>query len=262
MPFENRAGIVTRMAKRFYVNCPLAPGRLTMAGPDAHHLAVVSRLRPGDPVCLFNGDGHEYPARVVSGARRSVDLDVLSVQSPQRELPFRLEIAAPLPKGDRGQFLIEKLTELGVLTYVPLRTEHSIVHPGETKVEKLRRFVIEASKQCGRNVLMQVSHLTDWTEYCCKEGLPRARYLAHPGTSDNAKLPRFELDQDVAWAVGPEGGFTDQEVKISQDRDWKTIDLGARLLRVETAAIALAAWAALKSVERRFEESPGSSSRH
>jgi 16S rRNA (uracil1498-N3)-methyltransferase len=156
-----------------------------------------------------------------------------------------LEIAAPFPKGDRGQFLIEKLTELGVLTYVPLRTERSVVHPGETKVEKLRRFVIEASKQCGRNVLMQVSPLTDWTEYCCKEGLPRARYLAHPGTSNDPKLPRIELDQEVALAVGPEGGFTDQEVKISQDRDWKTIDLGARMLRVETAAIALAAWASL-----------------
>ena len=72
------------------------------------------------------------------------------------------EVAAPLPKADRADFLIEKLTELGVTRFVPLRTERSVVHPKATKLDRLERAVIEASKQCGRNVLMQIGPLTDW----------------------------------------------------------------------------------------------------
>ena len=225
----------------------MGPGCLTVEDPEAHHLVAVSRLRPGDLVCLFNGDGHEYPARVVSCGRKSVDLDVLGIESPQRELPFRLEIAAPLPKGDRGQFLIEKLTELGAAFYVPLRTERSVVHPGETRLEKLQRFVIEASKQCGRNVLMQVTPVTSWTDYCAKDDLSPTRYVAHPGRSSHTKLHEIKLDQDMSLAVGPEGGFTDEEIRMALEHDWKTIDLGARTLRIETAVIALAASLALGS---------------
>src|SRR5947208_3239323 len=112
------------MSERFYINCPLQIGSVTLEGAEAHHLAAVCRLRAGDAVCLFNGDGHEYPARVESIQRRAlVEIEVLDRATPDRELPFHLEVAAPLPKGDRAQFLVEKLTELGVKTFVPLITE-------------------------------------------------------------------------------------------------------------------------------------------
>src|SRR5262249_5101448 len=137
------AGILPGMSERFYINCPLSPGPVTLVDAEAHHLAVVCRLRPGSQVILFNGDGHEYSARLVDVARRRVELDVLECTSPDRELHLTLEVAAPLPRGDRGQFLLEKLTELGVTTFVPLTCQHSVVHPGEGKVEKLRRYVIE-----------------------------------------------------------------------------------------------------------------------
>src|SRR5262249_19912616 len=169
------------MADRFYVNCPLGAGVVVLEGAEAHHLATVCRVRPGDTVLVFNGDGRQYPARVTAAGKRSVTLEVLAAEQPQRELPFRLEVAAPLPKGDRGQFLIEKLTELGVKAFVPLRTRRSVVHPGEGKQEKLERYVIEASKQCGRNVLMQIEDVADWESYCRRDGLPALRILAHPG---------------------------------------------------------------------------------
>src|SRR5262245_42151837 len=102
------------MSERFYINCPLQPGPVLLEGAEAHHLSAVCRLRPGDAVCLFNGDGREYPAHVVAVGKRQVSLQIDACQSPERELGFPLEVAAPLPKGDRGQFLVEKLTELGV----------------------------------------------------------------------------------------------------------------------------------------------------
>jgi 16S rRNA (uracil1498-N3)-methyltransferase len=242
------------MFHRFYVNCELAPGGVTLEGPEAHHLAGVSRLRPGDSVCLFNGDGKEYPAVVVACARNRAELNVVGVESPARELPQRLEVAAPLPKGDRAQFLIEKLTELGVAAFIPLRTVRSVVHPGETRLEKLERYVIEASKQCGRNVLMQVSSVTKWQDYCGRSDLPGMRLLAHPGLHSRVGevFGTHHVDgpqsSGLALAVGPEGGFTDDELSMAHQHGWRTVSLGPRILRIETAAIALAAWASLQRV--------------
>ncbi len=224
------------MADRFHVNCELRPGPVLVAGPEAHHLRTVCRLRPGDAVCLFNGDGHEYPARVVSLDRRGVTLEVQGIESPRRERGFRLEVAAPLPKGDRAQFLLEKLTEIGVTDFVPLRTARSVVHPGESKQQKLERYVIEASKQCGRNVLLRVGELTPWSDYCRRADLPARKLLGDPGGS----AVQSASATDTAVAVGPEGGFTQEEVGQARAAGWTLVSLGPRILRVETAALVLA----------------------
>jgi 16S rRNA (uracil1498-N3)-methyltransferase len=225
------------MADRFYVNCELRPGPVVLQGPEAHHLATVCRLRPGDVVCLFNGDGRQYPAEVAEVGKWAVTLQVQGVEEPRREHGFRLEVAAPLPKGDRAQFLLEKLTELGATAFIPLQTARSVVQPRESKREKLQRYVIEASKQCGRNVLLQVHPLTAWADYCRRDDLPARRLLAHPGGEHRL---RVGPPADVVLAVGPEGGFTEEEVEQGRAVGWQVIDLGPRTLRVETAALALA----------------------
>ncbi len=226
------------MAERFYVNWFLEPGPVYLEGPEAHHLANVRRLRRGDRVVLFNGDGREYPAEIQDVSKKQVSLEILESQQPPRELEFRLEVAASLPKGDRADFLIEKLTELGVTSFTPLQTRRSVVHPRETKLDRLQRQVIEASKQCGRNVLMEINPLIQWHEYIGLPTLPRRRLLAHVGES---KQVTNEKLGDVGLAIGPEGGFTDEEVEQGRDAGWDLIGLGPRILRVETAALVLAA---------------------
>lgn len=235
------------MSERFYVNWALGPGVVEIEGAEAHHLSVVCRLRPGDAVCLFNGDGREYPARVAAVARRKVALEILTVENPTRELAFPVIVAAPLPKGDRAQFLVEKLTELGAAEYVPLRSARSVIQPREGKTGKLQRYVIEASKQCGRNVLMKVEPLVEWADFCRRGDLPTTRLLAHPGqgTRTAAALSLLMAASGVAIAVGPEGGFVPKEIETATKFGWVPIDLGPRILRVETAAILLAALAAL-----------------
>jgi 16S rRNA (uracil1498-N3)-methyltransferase len=226
------------MADRYFIDASLSPGLVELDGAEAHHLAAVCRLRLGDAVCLFNGDGREYPARVVEVGKRRVTLEVTAIEAPQRELGFRLEVAAPLPKGDRAQFLLEKLTELGVTSFTPLHTARSVVHPREAKLDKLQRHVIEASKQCGRNVLLQVQPLTEWKTFCASSTLPASRLLAHPSAEDGL---RNANRSDVVFAVGPEGGFTEEEVALALANGWQTVSLGPRILRIETAALALAA---------------------
>jgi 16S rRNA (uracil1498-N3)-methyltransferase len=251
------------MSERFYVNLPLAPGAFALDGAEAHHLAAVCRVRPGNEVCLFNGDGCEYPARVTHVARREIALEILRVEQPQRELPFALEVAAALPKGSRSQFLVEKLTELGVANYVPLACHRSNVHPRDSKREKLERYVIEASKQCGRNVLMKVDEMTAWEMYCARGSLEELRMLAHPYQAEGKKVSgtfseelgdfhavdirpekvpdTFFRGQAARIAVGPEGGFSNEEVALAIRHGWRAVSLGPRILRVETAALALVA---------------------
>jgi 16S rRNA (uracil1498-N3)-methyltransferase len=251
------------MSNRFYVDHPLDLGPVLLGGPEAHHLATVSRVRPGDQVCLFNGNGCEYPATVVEIARKSVALTVTAVNAPKRELPFKIEVAAPFPKGDRGQFLVEKLTELGVTDYVPLQTSRSVLHPGANRAEKLRQYVIEASKQCGRNILMQVQAPIGWQDYHGGSHLPQAKILAHPSdqSETHGRLPDVTSRRvgNIALAVGPEGGFTSDEVACAKGAGWKVIGLGPRILRVETAALILVAYA---TASTNPNQSPQSHSHH
>lgn len=235
------------MSERFYINCPLQPGPVIVEGPEAHHLGVVCRLRPGDPVCLFNGDGHEYPARVAEVQRRQVTVEIVAVDSPKRELGFPLVVAAPLPKGDRAQFFIEKLTEIGATSFIPLSSSRSVIEPRERRLEKLQRHVIEASKQCGRNTLMSIEPLTSWETFCRRGDLPGLKVLGHPGGEPLRRAgsvsDRSSPLAGCTLAVGPEGGFTNEEAELARASGWFLVDLGPRILRIETAALVLATWA-------------------
>lgn len=244
--------IVAGMSERFYINCPLAVGPAHLEGEEAHHLAAVCRLRPGDPLFLFNGDGREYPARVVKIESGQVALEVLEPTRPDRELGFSLSVACPPPKGDRGQFLIEKLTELGATRYVPISSQRRSPHPRELRPDKLQRHVIEASKQCGRNVLLDIAAPAAWVDYCRRGDLAGLKILGHPGSMALADLqPALAAAPEIAVAVGPEGGFADDEVEAARSSGWRLVDLGPRILRVETAAIFLASAAVLASATRQ-----------
>lgn len=226
------------MANRFFVSDLPAPGEFLLDGPEAHHLAKVSRAEVGDKVVLFCGDGFDYPATIRRIGRRAVVLDVAPGVLAQRESPTRVMIAAPLPKADRGTFMIEKLTELGVSAYVPLITEHSIITPGEGKTERLRRIVLEASKQCGRSVFLQIEPPQNLAAFLARPDLPTERWLAEPGA------PHWQSpgpEQDTVFLIGPEGGLTEIEVDSAKTAGFRLVGLGPRILRVETAALALAA---------------------
>jgi 16S rRNA (uracil1498-N3)-methyltransferase len=227
----------TQMADRFFTPDALSIGDYTLKGSEAHHLSAVRRFGPGDQVILFNGDGCEYPAQVISVGKKSAVLHITSTLTPLRELNFPLIVSSALPKGDRADFLVEKLTELGVSRFIPLITERSIVRPKETIVEKYRRAVIEASKQCGRNKLMEVESPCNWDDLLKRNDLPRTRFLLHTNcTGSQIARPA----DGVVAAIGPEGGFAQGEIESALAIGWQTICLGPRVLRVETAALAAA----------------------
>ena len=229
------------MPPRFFAPGVITPGEFVLTGPEAHHLANVRRCVVGDHITLFNGDGREFPADVIAVSKKQVLLHVTGVESPARELPFSLEIAAAMPKGDRGDFLIEKLVELGVTRFTPLETQRSVAVPKANRIENLRQAVIEASKQCGRNVLMQVSDVMTWKAFLARTDLPSRKFmLTTQATQSFAGDPG-----DMVLAIGPEGDWDAKEIEAATQSGWSEMSLGPRILRVETAAIAASALVSL-----------------
>ena len=227
------------MADRYFVEEPITDEKTSLSGPEAHHLIHVLRAKPGERVTLFDGSGAEFPAEITTVSRNNVEFDVLGREDIDRELAFELTIGVALPKGDRQRWLIEKAVELGVQRIVPLRTSRSVAQPVEKALGRLRRTVIEASKQCGRNRLMVIDSPQDWHDFVATEVQATYRLLAHPGPI--ATTPRIEPSGDVLLAIGPEGGFSEDEVTLALNAGWQAVSLGRRVLRTETAAILLTA---------------------
>jgi 16S rRNA (uracil1498-N3)-methyltransferase len=234
------------MSQRYYVETPIEGNSVLLTGQEAQHLIKVMRVRRGEEVMLFDGSGDEFRALVADIERSAVRLRDVVRQRANRELPFQLQLGVAMPKGDRQRWLVEKLTELGVTTLVPLITARGVVQPEQGTLSRLRRTVIEASKQCGRNRLMEIALPMSWSDYVPASG-SWLRLFAHPNAG--CEGPRMLPDrgtQPVAAAVGPEGGFTEGEVALALRAGWQSIGLGPRVLRVETAAMAIAAAYALQ----------------
>ena len=240
---------VLQMSGRYFAESPIDAARVVLAGPQAHHLAHVMRARTGEEVTLFDGNGAEFVARIERIGRSQVELAVVSRVEVDREDRVQLTLGVALPKGDRQRWLIEKAVELGVARLVPVETTRGVAQPGEQAILRLRRAVIEASKQCGRNRLMAIGASASWTEFMAAKPHDGIGLVGQPGgRAASAVLNDMRRTNNagpVLIAIGPEGGLTDQELAAAEDASWLQVDLGPRILRVETAAVLLAAMASL-----------------
>lgn len=231
------------MSERFYSPQKLVPSReVVLDDAEAHHLAHVLRLQPGDEVILFDGAGTEATARIETASKRKVALRVLSATSPEPAATPRLTLATAVPKGDRFRWLIEKATELGVDRLIPLNTERSVVDPRETKLDKMRQAVIAACKQCGRNRLMEIAPTQTLAELL-EHRTPAETLLVADRAGQLASEwgPSLRSAARVTAIVGPEGGLSTSEVESIVARGGTRVSLGRTILRIETAALALAA---------------------
>lgn len=231
------------MPDRFYADSAFDKPTVELSNQETHHLANVLRHTVGDRVRLFNGQGAEANAEVQAVSRNCVELRVIEViRTP--ELPRRrIIIATAVPKGDRFRWLVEKTTELGVDRLIPLVTSRSVVEPGLGKIEKMRQTVIAAAKQSGARRLMQIDSPQPWSRFLDAVGeLADTWWVAHPGGEALSDFSNeLHASATVLLTIGPEGGFSDEETSIAVEQGAKLVGLGANILRIETAAIALAA---------------------
>jgi 16S rRNA (uracil1498-N3)-methyltransferase len=232
------ASLAIAMADRYFSDAPLTGEQAILGGSEAHHLLHVMRAKVGAEIIVFDGRGGEWWAVVTKLGRTDVELALRKHRPIERELPIEFTLAVSLPKGDRQRWLVEKCVELGVAKLAPLTSSRSTVSATEPPA-KLARYVVEASKQCGRNRLMEIAKPRAWDLFV-SQTLEANKLIAHPGGIPVNEINR-QCDLPVLLAIGPEGGFTDDEVQSARDHGWQVVGLGERILRIETAAMALVA---------------------
>lgn len=238
------------MSDRFYcpeLAAPLDESRqVSLSGTEAHHLAHVLRKQPGDEIEIFDGQGNSAHATIVSCKKSKAVVEVSQLLSSATD-ESQLIVAAAVPKGDRFRWMIEKLTELGAHQFIPLQTERSIVHPGAGKMTKMEQAVIAACKQSGRNDLLTIQPTVSLKALFNEPWIRDCQTAIAHVTADDASQSLTDLKRDTKTLIliGPEGGFTNQEVEQACAQGATMISLGSNILRMETAAIAVTAWFSL-----------------
>lgn len=227
------------MSERFFLATPPRDGHGVLVGDEARHLARVMRAAVGDEVVVFDGGGTAWRARVASIGRDLVDLELAEAVTSPRSPRVPLTLAVALPKGERQKWLVEKLTELGVERLVPLVTTRGVAEATPGALERLSRGVIEACKQCGRDTLMEIPPPRSVAEIARDPG-DGARLVV--ADRDGGPFePAAAEGRPIIAVVGPEGGLTPEELATLEAAGGRRVSLGPHVLRVETAAIALAA---------------------
>lgn len=225
---------------RFYSPFPLHDAvQVSLAEHAAHHAARVLRLRRGDDVVLFDGNGGEYAGSVHEVARDGVIVDVGRHSPEDRESRLHICLAQGLASGDKMDTILQKAVELGVAEFQPLATGKSVVKLGEERAvrraQHWQQVVVAACEQCGRNRLPVVLPVQDFATWMAQQG--GMRLVLMP----NAPVRLADLPpptEPLTLLVGPEGGFADAEIRLAHEQGCKPIRLGPRVLRAETAGLA------------------------
>lgn len=224
------------------VYCPQlssSSAELSIDGQAAKHLINVLRIKPGQPVVLFDGNGTEYQTRVIDVGRQNVIAELISADKLSRESPLAITLVQGLCRSERMDWLLQKATELGVSNILPVNTQRSVVRLDAKRVKSRlahwQGILTHACEQCGRNTIPGLCSPLSLTEALDQLDNGNRYFLdpnAEPGISD---LPRADK---VTLIVGPEGGFSDEERQLMNSHDVKSFRLGPRILRTETAGIA------------------------
>ncbi len=230
---------------RFFVSASLTTGApLALPESAAHHAARVLRLRVGDAVTLFNGEGGEYAAVLAQIDKHRVLVDVGSHNAVERESPLEVTLIQSISSGERMDTTLQKAVELGVRQVIPVMSERSVVRLQGARADKRlahwQQVVISACEQCGRNRVPEIRQLVPLTAFLSAPRPQALRWVLTPGAESKLRdLSRPE--QPIELLIGPEGGFTEVEVEKARAVGFLPLCLGPRVLRTETAAPALLA---------------------
>ena len=229
----------------------LATEEVELDGALSHRLRHVLRMRKGDSLILLDGTGYEYPAVLEEADGPTLRVRVLERRKGPPEPPVEIVLYQSLIKGDRFDWVLEKGTELGVAKFVPLLSQRGVVRPRSdrrARGERWRRVVTEAAEQCGRCVLPEISPVTELDDALASASGLRLLLWEEERALGLRTVLREELPSSarrgrgtVSLFVGPEGGFTPEEVESARARGAQIVSLGSRVLRSETAGVAVVA---------------------
>lgn len=231
---------------RFFVLSEQAEGdRITITGPDVKHIGRVLRLGPGDPVTCVDETGRELTAVIKEINNNAVVCAITGETMSLAEPPVKVTLCQGLPKGEKMEFIIQKCSELGVHRIIPVNCARTVVRLDDKKAAqrqvRWQRVAEEAAKQARRGNIPQVAELTDFTAALSQappDALALLPWEEEGQAGLKAALREYCAGSEVWIFIGPEGGFTTEEANQARQAGCRTVTLGPRILRTETAAIA------------------------
>lgn len=230
---------------RVYVDAPMQVGRAVVL-PEfaAHHAVRVLRLREGDPLILFNGDGHDYTGVLAHARKDMVTVQLGSSERIDRESPLHVTLVQAMARGEKMDLVLQKATELGVSAVLPVITERTEVKLDDDRLDKRlmhwKYVMASACEQCGRTQLPSIGAPIALHELASSFGAPvdrEWRIALHPPEGDAASPWPQAVDR-VVLVVGPEGGLTARDLAQLAQAGFAPVGLGSRILRTETAGLA------------------------
>ena len=224
--------------------------KIVIEGREVHHLRNVLRLRRGEEVICFDGREKEYEGKIVSLSPGQAEIKIEKSKKLKKELSLKITLAPSLIRASQMDLVIRKGTELGVFKITPMRTERSLVKLDEAKSrarrERWQRLAEEAAKQSGRVQVPQIEEVRDFASLLRKAknfdlGIIPWEEESKERSLKEALTKRLSSPRKILLLIGPEGGFTAQEVAEAQKAGLLSVSLGPRILKAETAAIAAVA---------------------
>lgn len=228
---------------RFFCPVALTSGAtIELPAALAHHAVRVLRLKPDAHIILFNGDGGQYPGRLIIDEKRAYA--ELGPHDPvERELPGKITLVQGAASGDKMDWIIEKAVELGASKVVPIAAQRSVLQlKGERlgkRMDHWRRITQAASEQCGRNRIMDVQEPCSLQQYLATAAQTSSALFCHPAGQQTLAVALKAARQDLVFLVGPEGGWSDEEQALVERHGLLPVRFGTRVLRTETAGLAL-----------------------
>jgi 16S rRNA (uracil1498-N3)-methyltransferase len=222
-------------------------GIVTIEGDDAHHLIRVRRLEAGAPVTVLDGLGRVAEGKVAATRKHgrdgwALDVAIATIATEPRVSPG-VHVLSSAPKGDRLGTMIDGLSQVGAASWAPLDTVRTVVEPGAGKIDRLERIAAESAKQCGRAWKLEIA-----------PGLRFAQALEHPHVviaDGEGEAYRARGAETIRLLVGPEGGFSPEEVSQARAAGARVCRFGPHIMRIETAAVVAAAMIVSEEAPRR-----------
>ncbi len=230
-------------APRFHVVAPARVGAtIVLDGSTTRHIQAL-RLRRGDQIVLFNGDGHECVAELIELAKRGAVVQVRSEAAVDRESALAITLAQGICAAERMDLVIQKATELGVTRIIPVVTSRTIMRLSDERQERRethwQNVAIAACEQCGRNRVPDINPSIRFDAFVAE--LPEAALRIASSPVGDDRLRSMSPAASVLLFIGPEGGIARDERELLADRDFRFVRFGPRILRTETAPLAMLA---------------------
>ncbi len=221
-------------------------GNVTLGLEETRHLRDVLRLHEGDEASVFDGFGREYLCTIETISKKETSLSIVKEIPPiSPESPLALTIAAAILPGEKFEITVQKAVELGVRSLQPLYTIRCEIKPGggRSKIERWKKIALESAKQSGRATLMKIAEPLRLSDFLLRPSVPRSKdeSLIFFSERDGAGFPEIKAGKKITAVFGPKGGWDDLELDSAKRAGFVVITFGGRIMRAETAAIALSA---------------------